>query len=101
MRKAAKDTKENKDSRELIEALEQLEKEKGFKKEVILDAVEQSLLGVCRKNFGKADNVFVTIDRETGELPGRLHENMDGRTYRSGSRISRRCHHSEFDTHLA
>ena len=68
MRKAAKDTKENKDSRELIEALEQLEKEKGFKKEVILDAVEQSLLGVCRKNFGKADNVFVTIDRETGEL---------------------------------
>ncbi len=71
MRKSSKESKESqesKDSRELLEALEQLEKEKNIKKEVILEAIEQSLLNVCRKANGKNDNVFVTINPETCEL---------------------------------
>lgn len=71
MRKSSKESKESqesKDSRELLEALEQLEKEKNIKKEVILEAIEQSLLNVCRKANGKNDNVFVNINRETCEL---------------------------------
>jgi len=53
-------------NRELIEALNQLEKEKDIKKEVILEALENSLVAACKNNFGRADNIKVNIDRETG-----------------------------------
>lgn len=61
--------KDNIDSgRELIEALDQLEKEKDIKKEIILDALENSLLAACKNNFGRADNIRVNIDRITGQV---------------------------------
>ena len=53
-------------NRELIEALDQLEKEKDIKKDVILEALENSLDAACKNNFGRADNIKVYIDRETG-----------------------------------
>ena len=53
---------------ELIEALNQLEKEKDIDKEVIMEAIEASLVAVCKRDFGKADNVKVSIDRETGDM---------------------------------
>ena len=55
-------------NRELIEALDQLEKEKDIKKEVILEALENSLVAACKNNFGRADNIKVNIDRETGAV---------------------------------
>jgi len=59
----------NKDSgKELIEALNQLEKEKDIKKEVILEALENSLLAACKNNFGRSDNIRVNIDRITGQV---------------------------------
>jgi len=59
----------NKDSgRELIEALNQLEKEKDINKEVILEALENSLLAACKNNFGRSDNIRVNIDRITGQV---------------------------------
>lgn len=61
--------KDNIDSgRELIEALDQLEKEKDIKKEIILDALENSLVAACKNNFGRADNIRVNIDRITGQV---------------------------------
>ena len=53
---------------ELLEALSILEKEKNISKDTILDAIEQSLIQACKNHFGKADNVTVTIDRETGDF---------------------------------
>ena len=53
---------------ELLEALSILEKEKNISKDTILDAIEQSLLQACKNHFGKADNVTVTINRETGDF---------------------------------
>ena len=53
---------------ELLEALSVLEKEKNISKDTILDAIEQSLLQACKNHFGKADNVTVTINRETGDF---------------------------------
>lgn len=53
---------------ELIDALNQLEKEKGIQKEVILEAVEASLVAAYKRDFGKADNVRVNMDRETGAI---------------------------------
>lgn len=66
MRKAKKDNAET-NNRELIEALDVLEKEKGIKKDVILDAITESLVKACRTNLGNdAVEVEVDLNRETG-----------------------------------
>ena len=53
---------------ELLEALTILEKEKNISKEVLMEAIEQSLIQACKNHFGKADNVHVTINHETCEF---------------------------------
>ena len=53
---------------ELLEALTILEKEKNISKEVLMEAIEQSLIQACKNHFGKAENVHVTIDHETCEF---------------------------------
>ncbi len=55
-------------NRELIEALNQIEKEKDISKEILLETLENSLLAACKNNFGKADNIQVNIDRESGAV---------------------------------
>ena len=50
---------------ELIEALNLLEREKGISRDVLLDAIENSLIQACEKNFGSSENVHVEMDRET------------------------------------
>ena len=41
---------------------------KNISKETLLDAIEQSLIQAYKNHFGKADNVHVTINRETGDF---------------------------------
>ena len=55
-------------NKELIEALDVLEKEKDISKDTLLEAIENSLITACRNHFGKADNVKVTINRDTGDF---------------------------------
>ena len=55
-------------NKELIEALNVLEKENNISKDVLLEAIENSLLTACKNHFGKADNVRVSINRETGDF---------------------------------
>lgn len=55
-------------NKELMEALDTLEKEKNISKDTLLEAIEQSLIQACKNHFGKADNVHVTINRETGDF---------------------------------
>ncbi|NLP16298.1 MAG: transcription termination/antitermination protein NusA [Clostridiales bacterium] len=55
-------------NRELIDALNQIEREKDISKEVLIEALENSLVAACKNNFGKADNIKVNIDRVTGEV---------------------------------
>ena len=55
-------------NKELIGALDELEREKNISKETLLDAIEQSLIQAYKNHFGKADNVHVTINRETGDF---------------------------------
>ena len=55
-------------NKELLEALEQVEKEKNISKETLLEAIENSLLTACKNHFGKADNVKVTINPDTGDF---------------------------------
>ncbi len=53
---------------ELLEALTLLEKEKNISKDTLLEAIEQSLLQACKNHFGKADNVKVFINQNSGEF---------------------------------
>jgi len=55
-------------NKELIEALGQIEKEKEISKEILLEAIENSLLAACKNQYGKADNIKVTINRENGAV---------------------------------
>ncbi|MBQ3602126.1 MAG: transcription termination/antitermination protein NusA [Lachnospiraceae bacterium] len=53
---------------ELIEALNQIEKEKSISKEILLEAIENSLMAACKNHYGKSDNIKVNIDRNTGSV---------------------------------
>ena len=60
-------------NRELIESLNILEKEKDISKEVLLTAIENSLVTAYKNHFEKlyntkADNGKATVDRETGDF---------------------------------
>ena len=69
MKKTAKKTVANIDSTELIMALEELEKEKGIKKEYMLESIEAALVTAYKKNFEvNSDNVRVTMNKNTGEV---------------------------------
>ena len=56
------------DKAEFIDALNQIEKEKGIDKEIIFEAIENSLISACKKNFGANQNIKVAIDRESGNV---------------------------------
>ena len=46
-------------NKELIEALNEIEKEKDISKDILLEAIENSLLAACKNQFGRADNIKV------------------------------------------
>ena len=41
------------DNRELIAALDEIEREKDISKDIILEALENSLLAACKNQFGR------------------------------------------------
>ena len=50
---------------ELLEALDILEKEKNISKDVMMEAIENSLLSACKNHFGTSDNIKIIMDRNT------------------------------------
>ena len=54
------------DNKELILALEELEKEKGIKKEELLDSIRTALITAYKRNFDALENVDVKMDQQTG-----------------------------------
>ena len=54
------------DNKQLIIAIQELEKEKGIKKDYLLDSIESALLTAYRRNYNSQENVKVVVDRETG-----------------------------------
>lgn len=55
-------------NKELVEALDALEKEKGIKKEVVVDALEAALVSAYKRNYGQAQNVEVDFDDKKGNI---------------------------------
>ncbi len=54
------------DNKELILALDELEKEKGIKKEYLLESIETALVTAYKRNFDALENVKVVMDKQTG-----------------------------------
>ena len=54
------------DNKELILALEELEKEKGIKKDYLLESIETALVTAYKRNFDALENVRVEMDKQTG-----------------------------------
>ena len=55
-------------NKELIEALNVLEKEKDISREVIMEAIENSLLTACKNHFGKQLMVYVKMQKSQEKL---------------------------------
>ncbi|MCQ2495364.1 MAG: transcription termination factor NusA [Lachnospiraceae bacterium] len=55
-------------NKDFIEAINQISREKEIDKEVLYSTIENSLLAACKNQFGKADNIKVNINRETGAV---------------------------------
>jgi len=53
---------------ELILALDQIEKEKNISKEILIEAIENSLVAACKNHYGKADNIKVNINNTNGAV---------------------------------
>ncbi len=49
----------------LIATLSEIEKTKGISKDILMDAIEESLLFACKNEYGKADNIRVQLNRDT------------------------------------
>ena len=68
MKKTSKTNNQAIDSNELIVAMNDLEKENGINKDYLLEAIETALVTAYKRNFDSAENVRITMDRETGEI---------------------------------
>jgi len=55
-------------NKDLIAIFEYLEREKGIKREVVISAIEESLLTAAKKNISGAVNATVNINPKTGEI---------------------------------
>lgn len=53
---------------EFIEAVHEISKEKGIQEDVLFDALESALSSAYKKNFGSAQNVKISMNRETGDV---------------------------------
>ncbi len=56
------------DVKELVSAMDELEKERGIKKEYLIESLESALVTAYKKNFDSEDNVKVNINGDMGEI---------------------------------
>ena len=66
MQNFRKTTKAKDNGQEFLTTLKELGKEKGIDEEVRFEAIEAALISAYKRNFGSAQNVRVTLSRETG-----------------------------------
>ena len=53
---------------EILEALGQIAREKNVSQDLIIETLEAGLLSAAKRKYGTADNVQVSINRNTGEI---------------------------------
>ena len=55
-------------NKDLIAIFEYLEREKGIKRDIVISAIEESLLVAARKSIQGSSNVTVNINSKTGDI---------------------------------
>lgn len=60
---------------EIIQIADAVAREKGIQKDVVLDAMEDSIAVAARKKYGYDRNIFAVIDRKTGHI--QLYRQLD------------------------
>jgi len=55
-------------NKDLIAVFEYLEREKGIKREIVVSAIEESLVAAAKKSITGASNVTVTINQKSGNI---------------------------------
>ncbi len=55
-------------NKEFMDALDAIEKDKNISKDVMIEAIENSLLQACKNQFGKSENIRVQINKNTGAI---------------------------------
>ncbi|WP_288528406.1 transcription termination factor NusA [uncultured Secundilactobacillus sp.] len=55
-------------SKELLGALDTLEREKGVKKDIVIEALEAALASAYKRNYNQAQNVEVNFDDKKGDI---------------------------------
>lgn len=55
-------------NQDLLTSLEYIEKEKGVRKEVLLEALKQALVSACRKTYPNLNDVSIDIDADTYKI---------------------------------
>lgn len=55
-------------SKAILDALEALEKEKGIKKEIIVEALELALVSAYKRRYGQAQNVKIVFHESRGDI---------------------------------
>ena len=63
---ARKNTKEKDSGKEFLQTLKELAYEKGIDEELLFETIEAALISAYRRNFGAAQNVRISLSRETG-----------------------------------
>ena len=78
---------------EFIAMLDYLERERGIKREILIEAVSNALLSASKKSVGASRDLHIDIDPKTGEIRALANllvvENSDqsaGRNFRSRKR---------------
>ncbi len=63
-------------NKDLLAIFEYLEREKGIKREVIISAVEESLLAAARKSIKGLLNINVHVNSKTGDIESQLKKKL-------------------------
>jgi len=63
---SSKKSKAKDEGQSFLEALKELGREKGIAPEILFDAIEAALISAYKRNFGSAQNVRVSLNRDTG-----------------------------------
>ena len=86
---------------DLLAVLDYMEREKGIKREVLLDAVSSALLTAAKKSVGPARDLRVSIDPKSGEITAHANlfvvesvRNIHDEILLSRARKSARKHHN-------
>ncbi|HUS39561.1 MAG TPA: transcription termination factor NusA [Pirellulales bacterium] len=57
---------------EVLRIVDAIHRDKNIEQEIVFEAIEQALVSAAKKHYGEEEEIEVSINRETGEIGGKL-----------------------------